>query len=167
MKLLYLLRHAKSSWDEGDAPDFDRPLSERGREACVALRGALKKLGAAPERILCSAARRTRETLERIAPVLPDPHTATIERSLYLASGAKLLERVRKLEDAWGSALLIGHNPGLQTLATNLAGSGPELMRLEEKFPTAALVELHFPGTHWREFGPGTCALASFWTPRD
>jgi phosphohistidine phosphatase len=169
MKRLYLLRHAKSSWADMESSDFDRPLSTRGREACSALRTSLKRRGAAPERVLCSAARRTRETLERIAPALPAPHTTTIERALYLANAGKLLERLNRLEDEYASALVIGHNPGLQELARLLIGSGPrrERARIEVKFPTGGLAALSFEGEGWRDLAPGLCALASFWCPRD
>jgi phosphohistidine phosphatase len=169
MKRLYLLRHAKSSWADAESSDFDRPLSARGREACNALRTTLKRLGVAPERVLCSAARRTRETLERIAPALPAPHTTTIERALYLASADKLLERLHRLEDEYAAALVIGHNPGIQELARLLIGSGPkrELTRIEAKFPTGAFAALSFEGMGWRDLAPGLCALASYSCPRD
>ena len=169
MKRLYLLRHAKSSWADAESSDFDRPLSARGREACAALRVELRRLEMAPERVLCSAARRTRETLERIAPALPAPHTTTIERALYLAGAEKMLERVRRLEEDCASALVIGHNPGIQALAGLLIGSGPrrEIERLQAKFPTGALVALGFEGGSWRALTPESCALVSFWCPRD
>ena len=73
MKRVYLLRHAKSSWKVGGVPDHDRPLAPRGRRAASAIAGHLLEEGIEPELVLCSTARRARETLERIAPVLGTP----------------------------------------------------------------------------------------------
>ncbi len=169
MKTIILLRHAKSSWDEAGTPDFERPLSPRGKRACAAVRTALGRLGAAPELVLCSLARRTQETLRRIAPALAGGPDVIVERRLYLASAKKLLERLQALEAEPDSVLLLGHNPGLQRLAVELAGRGEAaaLKRLAAKFPTAALAELSFPGKSWRELEPGSAELVSLWSPKD
>src|SRR5687768_4960118 len=70
MKHLYLLRHAKSSWKQRGLPDHDRPLAGRGRHAATAIADHMRDQGIEPELVLCSTARRARETLERIEPVL-------------------------------------------------------------------------------------------------
>ena len=169
MKTLYLLRHAKSSWDEPGLADFDRSLSGRGKRACRALVEAISRFGVAPELILCSSATRTQETFKRIAPAFTNKYTLSVERQLYLASARKLLGRLRRVPDDTPSAMLIGHNPGLQGLAQSLAGRGDRAMldRLAVKFPTAALAELNFSGTKWRALDAGTAELVRLWTPRD
>lgn len=123
-----------------------------------------------PDLILCSTATRTRQTL---APVLralgaPEP-PVSLERALYLAGDGALLERLQALpEDVW-TALLIGHNDGIGTLAGALPGSGPTeaLADLREKYPTGALSILRLCHSGWSELGPGTCELLSFVRPRD
>jgi phosphohistidine phosphatase len=163
MRFVYLLRHAKSSWKTG-APDHERPLAGRGRRAAKALSRHLREQGIEPELVLCSTARRTRETLERIEPALGTP-AVQIERELYGASMDELLERLRGVPDDVGSVMLIGHNPGMQTLALALAH--PSAGELEAKFPTAALATLAFPGASWNELEPGAAELAGFVRPRD
>jgi phosphohistidine phosphatase len=164
MKHVYLLRHAKSSWKTRGVQDHDRPLAPRGRRAAKAIAGYLLEHGIEPELVLCSTARRTRETLERIEPALG---TADVrfEPELYGASAGTLLDRLRRVDDEVGSVLLIGHNPAIQTLALDLAThAAPEM---EAKFPTAALAALEFRGRSWRALGAGTVELTAFVRPRD
>lgn len=167
MKTLYLLRHAKSSWDNEGLKDFERPLAVRGKRACTVLNKALPRLGVAPEVVLCSAARRAQETLRRIAAGLPEEPTVIVERGLYLAGAKRLLNRLHKLDAAINSAMVIGHNPGLQRLALLLAGSGERslLERLKTKLPTAGLAELRFQGVFWGDLEAGACTLSRLWTP--
>ena len=165
MKRLLLLRHAKSSWDDPELADHDRPLAPRGRRAAELIAQHLDAEGLGPELVLCSSARRTRETLARIAPEF-DPRAAVeVEGGLYAASADELLERLRAVDDAVRSVLLIGHNPGLQDLAVDLAGGGDELDAMRRKFPTAALATLEFDGA-WRELEAGDAALVGFVTPK-
>jgi len=165
MRHVYLLRHAKSSWKQRGLSDHDRPLTRRGRGAATAIARHLREQGIEPELVLCSTARRARETLERIEPVLG--RAAQEEPELYGASAGALLERLRLVPDAVGSVLLIGHNPGLQQLAVVLAQPTPELRELEAKYPTAALAILAFDRPNWSELDQGTTELVSFVRPRD
>lgn len=169
MKQLYLLRHAKSSWADPALADLERPLAARGQRACQALREAIRRHRIAPALILCSAARRTQETLQRISPAFAHDYVVAIEKRLYLASAAKLLERIRRLDDDISSVMLIGHNPGLQRFALLLAGGGDQrgLARLKAKFPTAAVVELTFAGGRWRDLAAGKAEVVRLVTPRE
>src|SRR5215204_501834 len=115
--------------------------------------------------VLCSSAR-ARDTLERIAPALGDGVDVQIEPELYGASEARLLEQVRAVAEDVESVLLIGHNPGLEQLALELAGSGDELMSLRRKYPTAAVATLEFDGP-WRALEPGRATLTGFVKPKD
>src|SRR4051812_25831408 len=144
MKRLYLLRHAKSSWKDTSLPDHDRPLAGRGRRAAKAIARHLREQGIEPELVLCSTARRARETLERIEPGLGTP-AVQVEDDLYAASAPVLLDRLRNVPDTVGSVMLIGHNPGLQELALDLAHPAPAVRELATKYPTAALATLAFP----------------------
>ena len=89
----------------------------------------------------------------------------TIEDEQYGASADELLERVRRVPDELASAMLIGHNPGIQDLAVGLASTGAELERLRAKFPTAALATLT-TGTTWKRLAPGDAVLAAYVVPK-
>jgi phosphohistidine phosphatase len=166
MKRLHLLRHAKSSWKESGVPDHDRPLARRGRRAAKTMAAHLGEQGIAPELVLCSTARRARDTFERIEPALRTPDVR-FEPELYHASADTLLDRLHEVPDAVGSVMLIGHNPSLEMLALELARPGALVRELAAKYPTAALATFGFPGASWRDLGSGTAELTGFVRPRD
>jgi phosphohistidine phosphatase len=164
---LLLLRHAKSSWNEPDLPDRERPLAARGRRAAAALGARLARRRLAIDRVLCSPARRTRETLALLAlsPTIP----VSYSEALYLASARTLLNRLSRLPPRVRSVLVIGHDPGLEHLAHVLAERGREqaLQRLAEGFKTGALAELRVPEDGWRALRAGSAYLERFTRPRD
>jgi len=166
MHTLYLLRHAKSSWSDPALPDRERPLAPRGRRDAKRVAEHLVRLGVEPGLVLCSAAVRTRETLQLVRPALGATTSVVLEDELYAAAADTLLERLRAVPDGVASVLLIGHNPGLQDLALLLASAGEELAPLEAKFPTAALATLAVPKAGWSELSPGDAVLAAFVTPK-
>lgn len=177
---LWLLRHAKSSWDDAHLPDHERPLAPRGRRAVVALRNHLTEIAdrepgapgpdhlGLPDLVLCSTARRAVETWEGIAPAFPSKTEVELSGALYGASATGLLHRLRQLPATAGSVLLVGHNPGFEDLARRLTGAGaPELRaELDAKFPTGALATLLVPepwiGLRW-----GAAELVDYVVPRD
>src|SRR5712691_5192063 len=114
MHTLYLLRHAKSDWSDPTLPDHERPLAQRGRRDAKRIGRHLVQLGIAPELVLCSSARRARETLERLQPAFGTTSTVKVEAELYAASSDQLLDRIRAVPEKVTSLMLIGHNPGLQ-----------------------------------------------------
>ena len=124
MRHLLLLRHAKSSWDQPDLADHDRPLSPRGHRAAIALREHLRGLIEPPDVVVCSSAARTVETMQLIRPGLPSGTLVTVDETLYGADGDGLLDRVRRLPSTAAGVLVIGHNPGIGDLAVMLAGHG-------------------------------------------
>ena len=166
MKRLYLLRHAKSSWKDTGLPDHDRPLAARGRRAAKAIARHLRNRDLGPQLVLCSTARRARETLDRIQPAL-GAATVELEHDLYAASAAALLQRLRRVPDTVASVMLIGHNPGLQDLALDLARPAPTLSELATKFPTAALATLEFRASSWQDLDHETGELVALVRPRD
>jgi phosphohistidine phosphatase len=159
-KRLLLLRHAKSSWDDSALADHDRPLTARGRRAAKLIGAHLRRERIRVSLVLCSSARRARETLDLVAA----PGEAQIERELYGASADELLERLRRVPEEVDAVMLIGHNPAIQDLAVRLVGGGSELG--ERKFPTGALATLTFTGP-WRALQPKRAELAAFVRPRD
>jgi phosphohistidine phosphatase len=163
--LLYLLRHAKSSWDDPSLADHDRPLAPRGRRAAKRMAGHLRDAGIAPDLVLCSPARRARDTLKRISSALPKATEVQIEDGLYGAGHEELLDRLRKLPDDVSSVMLVGHNPGLEDLAMALVAPGSH-DRLQEKFPTGALATLSIPGESWMALEEGGAELVDFVIPK-
>jgi phosphohistidine phosphatase len=163
MRTLYLLRHAKSSWDDPGLPDRERPLTPRGVRDAKRIAKHLRRLEFTPELVLCSSARRTRETLELVRPALAVV-PVSIEDGLYGASSETLRERLRAVPDEVGSVLLVGHNPGLRDLALALASRGADRERLEAKFTTAALATLTLPS--WSRLSPGDAELVDYVGPK-
>ena len=116
---LILLRHAKSDWP--DVPDQERPLAKRGRRDAPVVGRWLRGHGYLPDTVICSVARRTRQTWELVAPELGGSPSVTFEPRAYAASALTLLYLVRELPGTCRAALLIGHNPGIEELAAHLA----------------------------------------------
>jgi phosphohistidine phosphatase len=163
MRTLYLLRHAKSSWDDPALPDHERPLAPRGRRDAKRIAKHVGRIGLRPELVLCSTAVRTEQTLDLLRPKLGQV-AVQVEEQLYGASSETLLERIRSVPDQVGSVLLIGHNPGLHDLALTLASSGADLGRLEAKFPTAALATLAL--ARWSNLSEGNAELVAYVVPK-
>ena len=119
-----------------------------------------------PELVLCSSAVRTVATLDGVRGALPAETTIEIEPGLYGADVAALLQRVRRVPEAVGCVLLIGHNPGTEDLALLLAGDGDAAARaaMASKFPTAAMAHLRVEG-EWSGLREGAAHVEHFWTP--
>ncbi len=169
MKTLLLLRHAKSGWDNPGLTDHDRPLAPRGKKAAPAIGGMLRQSGLTPGRVLCSTARRARQTWERIAPYIdPDPEVE-FRRDIYDAeTSCELLTILRGQPHHAATVMLVGHNPALEDLARSLYRDGdPDAhAAMTEKYPTAALAEISFAVDNWRDVGRETGTLARFVKPK-
>jgi phosphohistidine phosphatase len=168
VKALYLLRHAKSSWDDQDLPDHDRPLAPRGQRAARKLADHLLRVGVTPELVLCSTARRATETLDAIMPAFEPAPEVRLEEELYHASAEDLVRRVEQIPATVPSVLLIGHNPSIQAAALALARGGDQALiaRLRDKMATGALATLELDG-EWSAAAAGTTRLVSFVVPRE
>lgn len=168
-RVLYLYRHAKSSWTDPLLADFDRPLAPRGVRACKTMGSYMRVADVRPDIILCSSSARTRETLKLSVPALAGDIPVKYEQALYHAGAGALLGRLQRVPDRFNSVLIIGHNPGLHSLAIGLtaANDSDDNERLETKFPTAGLATLIQRRDHWRDLAPESCELHSFVVPRD
>ncbi len=165
-----ILRHAKSSWNEPGLDDFDRPLNDRGRTAAPIMGQVLASLNFAPDIILCSPSKRTRETLALIEPsIVRAPKLIDFDERLYLAPASELMAILRKIDTPATAVLLIGHNPGLHNLLTQFTatGSSGDVARAGEKLPTAAFALISFPGNTFHDIAPRTGHLETFITPKD
>jgi phosphohistidine phosphatase len=165
MHRLHLLRHAKSSWKD-DVDDRDRPLTRRGRDNARILARHLPAAIGPLDLVLCSSARRTRETLDLVLAETRIKPKSAIEDGLYLAGRAELIDRLRRLPEAADNVLVIGHNPGLHELALALAAPGsPGFATLADgKFPTAALVSFQVAGL-WSALDRSRHDLVDYVTP--
>lgn len=160
-KHLALLRHAKSSWDDPNLDDRDRPLNQRGQGAADRIGHHVRDRAMVIDLVLCSSSRRTRQTLDLLQ--LPPQVEVLVEDELYDATAGDLLGRLHRVADAVTSVLVIGHNPAVQELAIELTGDQERL----EAFPTAALADLRVPMATWDDLRPGIATLHEFVTPRE
>lgn len=169
MKTLYLLRHAKSSWKDDLVADIDRPLNKRGRQAAKAMRAHFAERRILPEQILCSPARRTRDTLTLVQEAFAAAVPVRFEKGIYMAEPQALLRRLRRLSDSLATVMVIGHNPGLELLALMLSeGDDSDHRRdVAVKFPTCALAVLGCAVDHWSQLTPGSARLDAFVHARD
>jgi phosphohistidine phosphatase len=165
MPMLHLLRHAKSSWKD-DVEDHKRKLNRRGREAAQLLGQHLPTHVGRVDLVLCSSARRTRETLNLVLTRFRPLPSILIEDGLYLAQCDKLLERLTLIEDGFLEVMLIGHNPGLHHLALALSDPcSPLLADLTSgKFPTLARASFDI-STRWSGIESRLHWLVDYSTP--
>jgi len=164
---LFLLRHAKSAWDSPSLEDFDRPLSERGRREAEWVADLIRTRDIRLSRILCSSAQRTRETLAALLPAFRRDTSIEVTRRLYEAPAERLLTVLREQLVTDQAVMLIGHNPGLESLAGLLTGGGePSLISaLRRKYPPAGLAQFEFALEQWSDVGPATGRLVAFDVP--
>jgi phosphohistidine phosphatase len=169
MKILTLLRHAKSTWDDPVARDFDRPLNTRGRKAARTVGREMRAQGLEFDAVIASPAVRVIETLRDVGDGYGHALEPRHDQSLYLATPATLLEQIHDVDDRVERLLVVGHNPGLEQLAMLLSGSDETGMmsELELKYPTATVAEIRFEVDRWADLAAGKGTLVRFIRPRD
>jgi phosphohistidine phosphatase len=173
VKRLLLLRHGKAVPADPGIEDHERDLLPRGRHDAPAIGQYMAESGYIPDAILCSTSRRTAETAELVVAELPAMRTIDYVEALYLAAPPAVLAAIRSAAENSKTLLLVGHNPGIERLATALAREPVQRKErdrfdlIEEKFPTAALAVLDFAVSRWRDVAPGQGELIDFVRPRD
>lgn len=168
MKTLLLMRHAKSSWGQSGLEDHDRPLNGRGRMAADTMAHWLARERLAPDHVHISSARRTRETWERMANILPTPPRPEASRALYLSGPDTMLAHLQATPDQANSVLLLAHQPGMSAMAAHMSDGiqDEEAASAFHHYPTAAIAVLECPVTHWRDLSYGTGRFTRFVTPK-
>jgi len=153
MKTVYLLRHAKAESAKGAQEDIERKLAPAGREACAVVGVYMKKKEYVPDFVLCSAACRTQETFELAMQAAGMSPPYRLEKKLYATTVDYILSQLRLLDDAIGSAMVVGHNPIMHQFALTLAKTKATDMRrsLEMRYPTGALTVLRFAADSWND----------------
>lgn len=163
MKMLHLMRHAKSSWQAADLTDHERELNERGRKAAPLMGEALASM-LTPQPIYCSSAVRARQTLNGLCegwPALAKEHH-DIDDALYTFDYQDLFSWLQAYPEESDSCFLLGHNPGLTDLCNQLVG------RLAlDNLPTAGYLQLEIPVSVWGDVSEGTATLLEWRFPRD
>lgn len=148
MKTIYLVRHAKSSWDDSSLHDFDRPLNERGKNDAPRMGKRLRKRNIIPDLIISSSAKRARSTARRIAEALGYPNKEIqLTDTLYYAEPEVILSVIHRLPDRYNPVMLIGHNPGLTDFVNHFLG-----VRIDN-VPTCGVAAAQFDVRSWKEVG--------------
>jgi phosphohistidine phosphatase len=169
MLTLALLRHAKSSWSDPVALDRERGLAARGLADAPLMGKAMAERGIDPDLVLCSSARRTRDTLGLVLPELRVEPKVVYEDALYHATPEEMLNILHAIQPGANRVMLVGHNPEIQSFALDLVGSGSKNYqeRLRSKYPTAALAVINFDAGLWKSIAVNSGSLSLFLTPKD
>ncbi|HTV68756.1 MAG TPA: histidine phosphatase family protein [Rhizobiaceae bacterium] len=167
MSRLFLLRHAKAGWAEPGMRDFDRPLDATGRADADAIGAVLSASALKPDLIVCSSAKRARETLEGVAPHLAPGSRTVFTDGLYSTDAAGYVDVIHEYGKA-DAMLLIGHNPMMEDVAFALYDGGEQNAKdaLITGFPTSGLAVIRFPNG-LANAAPGKGYLEAFYTPAD
>lgn len=154
---LIVMRHAKAGELPG-GPDFERALRPRGERDSAAAGRWLAGRGLQPDLVLCSAARRTRQTWQRLSKELGGEPEFAAEPELYQADAEDVAEVVRQTSEQVRTVLYVGHNPAAADLVGLLTGTQPD-------FPTAAIAVIAL-ASDWASVLPGAGDLVASWAPR-
>lgn len=162
MRILTLVRHAKSSRDYPELSDFERPLNPRGRKEAPLIAARLRKADVKPDLLISSPANRAMATARLFAEdlnmhldeIVLNPH-------IYEASAWTLLHIVRSLSLEFDDVMLFGHNPGISNFARDLAKDCPF-----DEMPTCAAVRIELPARGWSLIQPGTGKVLRYETPK-
>jgi phosphohistidine phosphatase len=161
MKTLLVLRHAKSSWKHDALDDHDRPLNKRGKKAAPLMGQLLARQNAVPDLILSSTAKRATATAKRVAKAMGYEGQVIYEQTMYLAEPGAYLKAIRDHADTHERVMIIGHNPGLETLIRTMTGT-------DQPLPTAALADIQLTIQSWKGLKQTTQGeLRNLWLPRN
>lgn len=160
MKTLYILRHAKSSWADADMSDFDRPLNDRGYSAAPFMGELMAREGFEPYLILSSPAKRAKHTAELVKKAGKLDAELRFEHRIYEASPQTLRQIINEIDDTYPSAMIVGHNPGLEGFIRFLTGT-------LQPFPTAALAVIDIDTDTWFTINEGRGTINHIFRPRE
>ncbi|MFY0683436.1 MAG: histidine phosphatase family protein [Balneola sp.] len=164
MKQILLLRHAKSSWSQGDLSDFERPLAERGLKDAPKMGGFLKETGNTPDQIISSTAQRAKETTKlALDGMEKDQDIISWNQDLYYGGIGDYLKAIQSAHSKVERVILVGHNPKIENTAGALMGSNAVA---NVRMPTAALVCLNTYVKDWQQVSWGSCQLAWMMIPK-
>ena len=161
MKTLYLLRHAKSSWDDPELKDFERPLASRGLRDVPEMASRFQNRGSHVECIISSPAVRAKTTAKLLAEQIGFPVDEVASNpELYFAGAGMFLKAARLLDDHFDSAMLVGHNPAITEFANMMSGADID------NIPTCGLVQMSLDIDSWGDIEEGSAQLVEFDYPK-
>lgn len=161
MKTLLLMRHAKSSWKFSDLPDHERPLNKRGRRDAPLMGKFLQDRDLVPQRIISSTAARARQTAEALAESANYRGDIVYLEKLYMAEVEEYYNTLSELPDDLNRVLIIGHNPGMETMLQVIS------QRIES-LPTAVVAHIELPIDQWSQLNGQTSGeIVEIWRPKD
>src|SRR5829696_5603095 len=146
MKTLFVLRHAKSSWENPDWSDFERPLNSRGLDAARFIGSLIYERKLAPQIIVSSPAKRAKQTAVLVKEIAEISKPVAFDERIYEASPLTLFNLIREFDEKWESVLVVGHNPGFENLVRLLTGETVQI-------PTAALAKISLHIEKWSDLG--------------
>jgi phosphohistidine phosphatase len=163
MKTLFIVRHAKSSWEDISVGDFDRPLNERGKKDAPRMGKRLKEKEIHPELMLTSPAKRAFSTCEKIAKILGYTlDKIKTDRRLYHASEEEIVTILSNLKDKCDSVMIFGHNPGLTEFVNTITDGSNGI----DNIPTCGVIALTLPIDSWSELGKAKGKMLFFDYPK-
>lgn len=161
MKTLLILRHAKSSWNDSTLKDHDRPLNKRGKRDAPRMGKLLRNEQLTPDLIVSSTAKRAHKTAAKAADSCGYRGEIELTDSFYLARAGNYVQYLAEVADDKDSVMVVGHNPGLESLLELLTGC-------DERLPTAALAHIQFDIASWKEMADTpTGNLVNLWLPKE
>jgi phosphohistidine phosphatase len=164
MKTLYIVRHAKSSWDNPNQADFDRPLNDRGKRDAPRIGKRLKEKRIVIDLLLTSPAQRALSTSIAIAGVLGYPkENIRTDRKLYHASEEDILNVIHTLKDKFSNVMITGHNPGLTDFVNSLLDKFQSI----DNIPTCGVVAFTFETTCWKDASQACATFVFFEYPKN
>jgi len=160
-KLLYLIRHAKSSWDDPSLRDHDRPLNKRGKRDAPLMANVLKKKGIKPDLIYSSTAERALEFAKVIAEILDFKKKKIVStKDLYMADVKEMLGILRSVEDSAKTVFMVSHNPYITEFANSLCNYNLD------NIPTSGVFCIEFDVKKWKDIDLGKGKFVSFDYPK-
>jgi phosphohistidine phosphatase len=160
MKRLYVLRHAKSSWDDSSLADFERPLNDRGKEAAPFMGRVMRERGLMPDVVLSSPAKRAKKTAKLVMKSAGFAGEIEFDDNIYEASPQTLAKVLSGVDGKADSAMIIGHNPGMEGVIRFLTGES-------EPMATASLAVIDLDIDNWSDIGHETGKLVEVLRPKE
>jgi len=162
MKILTLIRHGKSSWDDPSLSDWERPLKDRGKKDALLIGYKLKEENIIPDKIISSSAKRAYDVAKRIAECIEYPESdIAITDDIYLAAMKQLTQIVQNLKDEWNHVFLFGHNPYFTEFANKFG------KKVISNLPTTGVYQITFDCDKWQNISKDNGKNTYFLTPKE
>lgn len=162
MKTLFLVRHAKSSWDNPGLRDYNRPLNDRGLHDAPRMGNLLHQLGIKPDLMVSSPAKRALTTAQFFAKAFGMPEAAIVQNpNIYEAYATEIFQIISELPETAQTVMLFGHNPTLTDVANRFSTD------LIDNVPTCGVIQIASTAGSWAEFYEGNAYLKARFFPKD